>query len=98
VSETKPPLPISIAGGLAQRPHSSQAARPVAARLARAKATYSGKRGAARNRPSPAADFCNKICQKRKSPRWLTAGATFARHFGLVRLSKVEHDVSWEKA
>src|ERR1700734_1327908 len=45
VSETKPPLPISIAGGLAQRPHSSAAARPVAARLARAKATYSGKRG-----------------------------------------------------
>jgi hypothetical protein len=31
VSETKPPLPISIAGGLAQSPHSSQAA----ARLAR---------------------------------------------------------------
>jgi hypothetical protein len=30
------PLPISIAGGLAQSPHSSAAARPVAARLARA--------------------------------------------------------------
>jgi hypothetical protein len=31
-----PPSPISIASGLAQRPHSSQAAPPVAARLARA--------------------------------------------------------------